>query len=115
LTFGACSSTKKTTAGTSTGSSTTTQSAAIPASLKSSSSAKDGSDFEKAIVIDKKSEGPGIAEEYKWLKENYPGYTLITQSLQQKDKRYFDVMKIKTKDGDEKNIYFDITNFFGKF
>jgi hypothetical protein len=48
-----------------------------------SSSAQDGSSFEKAIVIQETHESP--------------------------------VLTIVTADGTEKKIYFDISNFFGKF
>ncbi len=104
--FTSCSSTKK-----------TTGPVASPAAAtsKTVSSSGDGSDYDKAIVIDKKNESAGVAEEYKWLREHYPGYTLIKQSLKHKDGKSYDVMNIKTKEGEEKNIYFDITNFFGKF
>ena len=103
--FTSCSSTKKTTI-TAPGASGTTNVV---------SSSNDGSSYEKAIFIDKSNESDGVAEEYKWLREHYPGYTLIEQSLQHKDQKSYDVMHIKTKEGDEKHIYFDITKFFGKF
>ena len=76
---------------------------------------RDGSGYEKAIIIDKTNESDGVAAEYKWLREHYPGYTMIRQSLQNKDNKPYDVLSIKTKDGENKDIYFDISNFFGKF
>jgi hypothetical protein len=75
----------------------------------------DGSSFEKAIFIDKNSETSGVDAEYAWLKENYPDYQMIRQSLVHHDGRSYDILKIKTKDGVEKEIYFDISKFFGKF
>ncbi len=109
-----CSSTKKTTSGTSsgTGSPVTTASSST---TSTTSAAKDGSSYETAIVIKEKNESTGVAAEYKWLKANYPGYTLSRQSLQHKNGKSYDVMDIVTKDGEEKKIYFDITGFFGKF
>lgn len=95
-----CSSSKSTSASNST---TTT------------SGTQDGSSFENAIVIQEKSEMSGVSAEYKWLKDNYPGYTLISQSLSSSNGKPYDVMNIKTKDGDKKTIYFDISNFFGKY
>jgi predicted Zn-dependent protease len=80
-----------------------------------SSADKDGSSYGKAIVVKAKNETKGIAAEYKWLQENYPGYKLRSQSLDSKDKKHYDIMHITTKDGDEKSIYFDITHFFGKW
>lgn len=76
---------------------------------------RDGSSYEKAIVIKEKSETPGVSAEYKWLKEKYPGYTFTGQSLSTYKKTPYDVIKIKTADGEEKTVYFDISNFFGKF
>jgi hypothetical protein len=75
----------------------------------------DGSSFEKAVVINKSNENDGIAAEYDWLKKNYPGYQSLGQGLSFKDKKAFDVIKIKTTDGMVKSVYFDISKFFGKF
>ena len=79
------------------------------------SSEQDGSSYEKAIYITEKTETTGVHAEYEWLKKNYPGYTMIKQSLTYKGSKPYDILKIKTKDGDEKDVYFDISNFFGKF
>jgi hypothetical protein len=75
----------------------------------------DGSSFEKAIVIQEKSEFKGIDAEYAWLKNNYPGYKMIKQSLVNHNKKPYDILTIKTADGETKEIYFDISNFYGKF
>jgi predicted RNA-binding protein associated with RNAse of E/G family len=76
---------------------------------------RDGSSYENAIVITEKSETPGVDAEYKWLKEHFPGYSFIEQSLRNFKKKPYDVLKIKTAEGVEKEVYFDISNFFGKF
>ena len=106
--FASCSSTKKT--------------QTSPGSISTSSSIstvrpeeRDGSNYEKAIVIKEKTESKGIAAEYKWLQANYPGYKLIRQSLNSQGKNHYDIMDIETKGGERKSIYFDITNFFGKW
>jgi len=106
LIFSSCSSSKKTNA---TAGSTTSS-----ISTRSSGEA-DGSSFEKAIVIDEKSETKGVNAEYAWLKKNYPGYSFKSQSLNHKGKVPYDIITIKTADGETKNIYFDISRFFGKF
>lgn len=74
----------------------------------------DGSSFEKAIVIMEKSETVGVDAEYKWLAKNYPGYKMLQQALSFYSKKPYDILTIKTSDGDEKKIYFDISNFYGK-
>ncbi len=77
--------------------------------------APDGSSPEKAIVIRAKSEGDGVGQEYSWLKKHYPGYTRKGQGLAPMNGKTYDVLTITTADGVEKTIYFDISNFFGKF
>jgi hypothetical protein len=76
---------------------------------------KDGSSFEKAIIIDKNNETEGVAAEYEWLRKNYPGYQNQGQSLVYNNDKPYDLLKIKTADGTSKSIYFDISKFFGKF
>jgi len=79
------------------------------------SSAADGSSYEKAIVIKEKSELTGVDAEYTWLKKNYPGYKSKGQALvNYKDKPY-DIITIITASGEEKKVYFDISNFYGHF
>jgi predicted Zn-dependent protease len=77
--------------------------------------ANDGSGYEKAIVIKEKTEKKGIDAEYQWLRKHYPGYTLISQSLNFKNNKNYDILSIKTNDGEKKDVYFDISNFFGKW
>ena len=75
----------------------------------------DGSSFEKAIVIQETSETTGTSAEYKWIRQNYPGSQNQGQALMTNNKKPYDVLTIKTSDGTTKKIYFDISNFFGKF
>ncbi len=74
-----------------------------------------GTSFENAIVIKVENERTGVEEEYKWLSVNYPGYSTIRKSQTSKGKKHYDIIKIKTKDGQEKEIYFDTTSFFEKW
>jgi len=75
---------------------------------------RDGSSYEKAIIIQEKSEGKGVNAEYTWLRENYPGYKTMGQSLNHHEGKPYDIIRIKTSGGTEKSIYFDISHFFGK-
>ncbi len=77
-------------------------------------SVNDGSSAERAIVIKAKDEAAGVAAEYDWLRAKYPGHTFMQQSTNTVGRKMYDVMVIKTKEGEEKTFYFDITNFFGK-
>ena len=75
---------------------------------------RDGSSFDKAIIILKKTEGAGEKAEYSWIRKNYPGARTRVQSLNfVKDKPY-DIIHINTTDGKEVAVYFDISNFYGK-
>jgi hypothetical protein len=98
-----CSTTKKTSEKTTDQTST------------SVSGIRDGSSYEKAIVIKEKSEYTGVDAEYTWLKQNYPGYKLKGQSINRYNSKPYDVLDILTAEGEEKSIYFDISNFYGKF
>jgi len=75
----------------------------------------DGSSFERAIFITEKSERTGAAAEYIWLRKNYPGYSTKMQRLVHHDKKPYDILHVVLSDGTEKDFYFDISNFFGKF
>ena len=84
-------------------------------SFKTNNTDNDGSSFEKAIVIEERNSSKGIAAEYAWIKENYPGCTMKKQALVQHSNKPYDVLTIVTSDGQEKEIHFDVSNFFGKF
>jgi len=75
---------------------------------------RDGSSYNKAIIIDEKTERKGVDAEYIWLKVNYPGYKSKMQSLNFNNNKPYDIIEIVTADGQNKSIYFDISNFYGK-
>ena len=81
---------------------------------QNSSGDRDGSSFEKAVIIDAKNETTGVDAEYVWLKENYPGYKTLSQSLNHSNSKPFDIINIQTSTGEKKKVYFDISKFFGK-
>lgn len=50
------------------------------------------------------------------MEVHYPQYKMIQQSLvYDKQGKPYDVLKIKTRDGEVLKVYFDISNFFGKY
>ena len=76
----------------------------------------DGSSHQQAVVIEGAcDETVGIAAEKAWLRQKYPSYYMTMQSLQNLDNRHYDVIEFKMTDGQSNKIYFDITDFFGKF
>lgn len=68
-----------------------------------------GTSFESAVVVN------NIAQEYQWVRDNYPGLEFKQQSLLSNGERYYDVLNYQDSEGEEYNFYFDITSFFGKF
>lgn len=76
---------------------------------------QDGTTYERAVVIIEKTETKGVKAEYKWLSEKHPGYTFISQKLLTKSDKPYDLILIKTHKGEKTEVYFDISNFFGKF
>jgi hypothetical protein len=60
----------------------------------------------------------GVGAEYSWLNRTYPGSDPLLQSLVEVDikgkgKIHFDRIKIRLPNGLEKEVYFDISSFFG--
>jgi hypothetical protein len=76
---------------------------------------RDGSSFNKAVIIKETNEGDGITAEYKWLADHYPGYSSEGQGLSEYDKHPYDILHIKTTYGKKVDVYFDITSYFGKW
>ena len=85
------------------------------ASINKAAIEKDGSSYDKAIVIKEDHESQGIHAEYAWIRNKYPGSKTRSQSLNFHDKKSYDIIHITTADGKEVAIYFDISNFYGKF
>ena len=76
----------------------------------------DGSGVEKAVIIKgAKNSQAGVGAEYSYLKKTFPGYKLRQQSLQGKGGKRYDVLAITTKEGKDIDVFFDISDFFGKF
>lgn len=78
------------------------------------STARDGSSMASAVVIHAQDESTGVAAEYQWIADRFPGYTRGGQALLNKDGRFYDALDITTSSGEHKKFYFDITSFFGK-
>lgn len=69
---------------------------------------RDGSSVEKAVIAE------SVPWEYDWLNQYYPGYEFHMQSLRFIDNKPYDVLNITTAQGKKKDVYFDISGFFGK-
>lgn len=75
----------------------------------------DGLSFATAIVITEKTETTGVNAEYKWIANHYSNYTVKMQSLNMHDNKPFDIITITQSNGEDLQLYFDISNYFGKF
>jgi len=79
-----------------------------------------GTSMQDAIVIlGAKGEPDGVAAEYKYLERLYGrkgvGHTVEDQSLLNDKGRSYDKLGVHLKDGRTLDVYFDITDYFGKF
>jgi hypothetical protein len=75
----------------------------------------DGLSYATAIVITEKSEMTGPNAEYEWIRNHYSDYKVKGQSLHNQNHKPYDIITIVLSDGKELPLYFDISNFFGKF
>jgi hypothetical protein len=89
--------------------------AGASSSLNPGTGVQDGNSFVTAVVIQETHETPGVHAEYKWIADHYPGYKTKMQALTNNKGKPYDVLTIELSDGSEKKVYFDISNFFGKF
>lgn len=75
-----------------------------------------GESIETAVVVDASNEQAGVEAEYRWLRAHFPGSSIEGQSLlTPPGDRVFDRFEIKLPDGGKRQIYFDISKYFGKF
>ena len=74
----------------------------------------DGSSVESAVVIYADSGMDGTASVYQRVRSNYPGWQVKRQALIGRSGRRYDRLTIVSPSGQEKDIYFDVTRYFGK-
>ncbi len=70
----------------------------------------DGSSFEQAVILVNASLLSGPTAAYKFIEQHYPGYKRGRQSLVKQNERTYDVLEFTTADGQDKTMYFDITD-----
>ena len=73
----------------------------------------DGTSCAQAVVIHAKDEFSGVRAEYVWIAARYPGYEKKMQALTNCNGRPADEIGIRTADGQEVKVYFDISEYFG--
>jgi hypothetical protein len=76
----------------------------------------DGTSQQNTVIVNESVDSKGVAAEYAWLKQQYPGYQLVSQKVvYANDGHPYDRIEIKTAEGETKIAWFDIAGFYGKF
>jgi hypothetical protein len=78
----------------------------------------DGSSFANAVAIHTPGGNIGVPAEYQFVSNQYGcpnlDWNLIRQSLCTSSQKYYDLLVIRLKNGEERSIFFDLSAFFGK-
>ena len=82
--------------------------AGCAASYIDSSQGRDGSSFQNAVIVG------SVRAEYLHIDRTYPGSNILSQMVTDNNGNPYDVVTIRTKDGSEKDVYFDISKFYRK-
>jgi len=69
---------------------------------------------QRVEILGTTDEKAGVAAEYTWLKQHYPGHKLLEQALGDCRGYTTDKVLIRTAEGKMLTIHFDISGFFGK-
>ena len=72
------------------------------------SGGRDGSTFSKAVIVG------SVRSEYLWIDRIYKGADILSQVFAEDGGKTYDIVTIKTKEGAEKQLYFDISKFYKK-
>ena len=75
----------------------------------------DGLSFASAIVIHADGESAGVAAEYAWIRENLPGARPEGQSLRTHAGKPYDVIEVELAAGGRREVFFEISSYFGRF
>ncbi len=74
----------------------------------------DGSSCAEAVIVHERNEIAGGRAEYAWMAAKYPGYRRGMQSLIRCNDKPADRIRIRTADGQELDVFFDISEYFGR-
>jgi hypothetical protein len=69
---------------------------------------QDGSSPGRAVAVG------NIGEEYEWMRRHCAGLKPVQQSLCDIDGKPYDVHTLRDANGAEREVYFDISSFYGK-
>ena len=82
--------------------------AGCAASYIDSSQGRDGSTFQKAVVVG------SVRAEYLYIDRTFSDANILSQMVVDNNGNPYDVVTIQTKDGSKKDVYFDISKFYRK-
>ena len=68
----------------------------------------DGSSEAQAVVVS------SIFEEYAWVERHCPGFQRLMQALKIIDGKPYDVLILRNDQGEERTVFFDISQFYSK-
>ena len=79
----------------------------------------DGSSKKESIVIlGAKNETEGVNAEYVWLEQKYGEenveWEMINQGLIDEENKQIDLLKVKLRNDEVKEVWFDISDFYDK-
>ena len=70
---------------------------------------------DQAVVIKAANSERGIAAERRWLGKHYPGHSRYSQGIDRgPNRRIYDVLSFRRREGREVSVFFDITSFYGQ-
>ena len=72
------------------------------------SGGRDGSSFTKAVIVG------SVRAEYLYIDRTWKDSKIMSQVVTENGGQPYDVVSITTKDGQAKNVYFDISRFYRK-
>lgn len=78
-----------------------------------------GTSAQDPVVIKAPTTMAGVRAEYAWVHTHFGerdrDWSLVMQSHGQRGDRTIETLQIELKDGSKRAVYFDITDFYGKF
>jgi len=72
------------------------------------SGGRDGSSFDKAVIVG------SVRAEYLYIDRTWKDASIGSQVVTENAGKTYDVVSITTREGEAKNIYFDISSFYRK-
>lgn len=78
------------------------------ASFIDSSGGRDGSSFDKAVIVG------SVRAEYLYIDRTFNGASIMTQIMKEHNGKPYDIVTIRSEEGIEQDVYFDISKFYRK-